>query len=354
MRGMNYFDLFVVTVSLIDVILTTASTDLGADITYIRVLRIARIARLLRIVRLLRFFRPMRVLVLSVLNTLKSLTWTALLLVTILFLFGVIYTQAATSFFTDDFCNTAGRTCPPLKTDVETTKLFYYFGTIPKAILSLFKALTGGVSWEEVFVPVEEMGSFWAMFFIVFISFCYLAVLNIVTGIVCSTSIESAIEDLDLQVQAHIANKDKFTSQLTKLFVEIDADESGNITRQELEHAIRADEKQAADVFSAIGISVETALQLCSLLDLQGNRTIGIEEFVDGCLKLRGNAKATDMHFLLEESRLHCRKLTALARYFEEDFRSEIREQVQMALSKSAAGQPPVVSLRAAAAESGS
>merc|ERR1712008_39418 len=220
-------------------------------------------------------------------NTLKSLTWTVLLLVTILFLFGVLYTQAATMYFTDGFCNATGRTCPPSKNDVENTQLFFYFGTVPKAILSLFKTLTGGVSWQEVLVPVEELGMFWAIFFVALISFCYLAVLNIVTGIVCSSSIESAVEDLDLQVQAHVANKDKFTKQLTKLFEEIDEDHSGNITRQELEDAIQADERQAAAVFSAIGISMETALQLCALLDLDGNRTIDIEEFVESCLKLR-------------------------------------------------------------------
>jgi hypothetical protein len=276
----------------------------------------------------------MRVLVLSVLNTLKSLTWTVLLLVTILFLFGVIYTQAATGYLTDEFCNATGRTCPPSKTDVENTELFYYFGTIPKAILSLFKSLTGGVSWQELVMPLEEMGMFWAIFFVLFIAFCHLAVLNIVTGIVCSTAIESAIEDLDLQVQAYAADKDKFTKKLAQLFHQIDEDHSGNITKQELEDAIRADEEKAHTLFAAMGISGKTALQLCALLELDSSTNISLEEFVERCLKLRGPAKSTDMHLLMEQGHTNDRKLTALVRYFDEDFRSDIHEQFQQATSK--------------------
>merc|ERR1719195_2306228 len=162
--------------------------------------------------------------------------------------------------------------------------------------------------------PLEDIGIFWALFFVFFISFCYLAVLNIVTGIVCSTAIQSTTEDLDLQVHAHLGDKDKFAKKLGQLFTQIDQDHSGYITRQELDDAIRADEEKAQAVFSAMGISGETALQLCALLDLDGGTKISLAEFVERCLKLRGNAKATDMHLLMEQSRTNCRKLTALLR----------------------------------------
>jgi len=184
-----------------------------------------------------------------------------------------------------------------------------------------------------VITPLEEIGWFWAAFFIVFISFCYLAVLNIVTGIVCSTAIESATEDLDMQVQASLADKDKFSKQLAKLFETIDEDHSGNITVQELEEMIKDDSEGAAAVFSAMDISVETALQLCVLLDQDGGGTISLDEFVEGCLKLRGNAKATDIHLLMHESHTNCHKLNTLVRYFEEDFHSDLREQIHKAMS---------------------
>eukprot|EP00419_Tripos_fusus_P000955 CAMPEP_0172676974 /NCGR_PEP_ID=MMETSP1074-20121228/14356_1 /TAXON_ID=2916 /ORGANISM="Ceratium fusus, Strain PA161109" /LENGTH=289 /DNA_ID=CAMNT_0013494739 /DNA_START=52 /DNA_END=921 /DNA_ORIENTATION=+ len=262
----------------------------------------------------------------------KSLTWTVLLLVIILFLFGVVYTQAATGYFTGKYCNDGGRTCPPSKADVEDTPLYYYFGTVDAAVLSLFKTLTGGVSWQDVIKPLEEIGLFWALFFVAFISFCYLAVLNIVTGIVCSTAIESATEDLDMQVQASLADKDRFTRQLKDLFVVIDADNSGTISVQELENVIKADSEGAAAVFAAMDISVETALQLCTLLDTDHDRNISVDEFVEGCLKLKGTATSTDIHLLMHESHINCHKIATLLRYFEEDFRLELREQIMKAL----------------------
>jgi len=135
-----------------------------------------------------------------------------------------------------------------------------------------------------------------------------------------------------MQVQASLADKDKFTKQLKKLFDEIDQDHSGQITLQELESVVKNDSEGAAAVFAAMDISVETALTLCALLDADGSNNISVEEFVEGCLKLRGNAKATDIHLLIQESHTNCNKLTTLVRYFEEDFHTDIREHIQKAM----------------------
>jgi len=85
--------------------------------------------------------------------------------------------------------------------------LHYYFGSTARSTFTLFKTLTGGVSWQDVSEPLEDVSLLWAMFFVRFLSFCYLAVLNIVTGIVCTTAIESANDDLDMQVQASLEER---------------------------------------------------------------------------------------------------------------------------------------------------
>jgi len=331
----NYFDLTVVAFSAFELImsLTTSTIAVGADLTYIRVLRMLKMVRVMRVVRLMRFFRPMRLLVHCVLNTVKSLTWTVVLLLVILFLFGVLFTQASTQYFINDFCKNSPP-CPASEAAIEETRLFYYWGSIWRSIFTLFKTLTGGVSWQDVSDPLADVSFFWAAFFVGFISFCYLAVLNIVTGIVFSIAIESATEDLDMQIAANLADKEKYTKQLTNLFQNIDIDHSGHISLDEIQDVMKADPEGVSALFDAMEITVETAWELFQLLDTNGSRTVGLDEFVEGCLRLRGNAKAADIHLLMHESKLSCKKLATLEKYFEEDFLVDIREQLANVLMK--------------------
>jgi len=105
-----------------------------------------------------------------------------------------------------------------------------------------------------------------------------------------------------------------------------------DITVQELEEMIKAGSEGA--VVNAMDISVETALQLC-VLDQDGGGTISLDEFVEGCLKLRGNAKATDIHMLMHASRTNCHKLNTLFQYFGTSRKTST--QISVSRSKGAA-----------------
>jgi len=148
----------------------------------------------------------MRMLVHNVVNTLKSLTWTVILLFVSLYLFAVRFTQATTEYFIADYY-IDHPPCQASTATIEATTLHYYFGSTARSTFTLFKTLTGGVSWQDVSEPLEDVSLLWAVFFVRFLSFCYLAVLNIVTGIVCTTAMESANDDLDMQVQASLEER---------------------------------------------------------------------------------------------------------------------------------------------------
>merc|ERR1712032_238277 len=114
----------------------------------------------------------------------------------------------------------------------------------------------------------------------------------------------------------------------------IDMDNSGQISLNEIQDVMNADPNGVAALFGAMQISTETAWELFHLLDSDGSHTVGLEEFVEGCLKLRGNAKAADIRLLMHESRVTCKKLATLEKYFEEDFLIDLQEQLQKALTK--------------------
>merc|ERR550539_2189890 len=123
-------------------------------------------------------------------------------------MFGVIFTQAAMQNFSD-----AGLR------DGEGQR---YYGTVPRSIYTLFKSITGGVDWQMVSDPLSGLGWSWAGLFIIYISFTYFAVLNVVTGVFCQTAIESAQRDQDMVMQAIIKNKKYHIEKVRTLFQNID------------------------------------------------------------------------------------------------------------------------------------
>merc|ERR1719321_1048174 len=63
--------------------------------------------------------------------------------------------------------------------------------------------------------------------------------------------------------------------------------------------------------FESVDLDVAEAKGLFKLLDRNGNGVVEAEEFVLGCLRLRGNAKAIDLATLMYENRRAFRRIEA-------------------------------------------
>merc|ERR1719464_2338109 len=64
--------------------------------------------------------------------------------------------------------------------DAEVLHLFY--GSVSKATLTLFAVVFGGVDWFQAAEPLMNISPVFTCFFIVYISFMVLGVLNVFTG----------------------------------------------------------------------------------------------------------------------------------------------------------------------------
>merc|ERR1712187_134110 len=58
---------------------------------------------------------------------------------------------------------------------------------------------------------------------------------------------------------------------------------------------------QMLEAFKAINIDVSEAKGLFKFLDLDNSGEVNCEEFIDGCLRLSGPAKALDLSVLMRE-----------------------------------------------------
>ncbi|CAJ1420922.1 unnamed protein product [Effrenium voratum] len=168
----------------------------------------------------------LRTLTQSILYTLKSLIWALVLLTLIVYVFGILFAQAVNDHITDP-------ALPPLS-DQALAMSEIYFGNLWLAMLSLFMSIAGGVSWEQVLVPLQAISWIWVMVFLFYISFTYFAVLNVVTGVFCQSAIDSAQSDHDAVLQSILANKQAHIEKIRYLFNEIDAEDTGVITYQRL------------------------------------------------------------------------------------------------------------------------
>jgi len=297
----NFFDFFIVSMSVVDASLTaifTASSENGGNMTHLRVMRVFRVIRLvrtLRMVRLVRFIRALRALIYSLLVTIKSMVWAMLLLAMILYIFGVAFVQAVGDHYAD--------------AQPRDQQFDRFFGSLPKAMCTLFTSITSGLDWGDVLLACQRLGAHWVVLYVFFIIFTYFGVCNAITGVFCQGAIESAQLDKEMVTLQMMANEGAYKTALKEVFKEIDADDSGDITWGEFDIYLR--EEKCKLYLNSLNISTEDAWSLFRILDVNMTGTLDIDDFVDGCLNLKGPAKA--MHFVKLE-----RETKALAAFMEQ------------------------------------
>merc|ERR1712217_177195 len=127
-----------------------------------------------------------------------------------------------------------------------------YWGTLARTMFTLFKSITGGISWHEAVLPLSNVGQFWVMVFVLYIAFCFFVLLNVVTGVFCQSAMENAQRDKELATLNLLGSQEDMRAGLRAVFHEIDDDNSGNITLGELEPFLKNPSAQA--YLHALGI----------------------------------------------------------------------------------------------------
>lgn len=286
----NYFDFFVVMAQLLEVffelVARSSSIDAG-NFRVLRVLRILRLVRILRVVRVLHLISELRTIVSSIVGSFRSLVWVVVLLLLMIYIVAVFFTQSITDVVVE--LKKDGKS---FDKDEGLTTLTEYFGSLGRAILSLWQAMSGGLDWDTLAWPLFKDISITTGFaFAAFIAFALLALMNVVTGVFVQTALLSAREEEDSFM----------ASQIIALFNIADKDGSATISWQEIVESL--DDPQMAKEWKSIGVQAADARYLFKLLDLEGKGEVAFEEFMGGCLRLSGGAKAIDVLTIMQEAR---------------------------------------------------
>jgi len=279
----NLFDTVIVVFQLAEEFLTVLLVKIfGSDsgtknLTVLRVLRILRLVRIMRFLRILRLIRELHTMVGSILASLRSFFWTVALLFGLIYVVGVYITQMVADHMYQH--PTAA---------LEDPALARYYGSLGNCVLSLFQALSGGVDWEDVVVPLHPVDAPGGkigivLFYSAYIAFSMFVMLNLVTGIFVDSAQTNIREDRDLDL----------INRVHELFITADDDHSGRISW--IEFAKQLENPEMVEYFKSIDLDMSEAEHLFELLDVHNIGAITSEEFVNGCLRMRGPARAYDV-----------------------------------------------------------
>jgi hypothetical protein len=257
--------------------------------SFLRLLRILRLVRIIRLMRVLRLVDELRAIASSITSSMKSLLWTLVLLMLLMYSSGVAVTQVVGDHLKQlEIGNDVG--------DTMTDEMKYYYGTLSRAILSLFECITGGASWDAIMMPVaNDVSSFVIPLYCGYITFCLFAVMNSVTGVFCEKASAKVREDQE-QFLAHTCRK----TFERNVFANKKDQQDQVITWKEFSGQLHSEEVK--EFFKAIDVCVSEAEALFRLLDPNRTGSIHFTQFMHGILKLRGPAKSLDLTLLMHET----------------------------------------------------
>lgn len=277
----NIFDFTLVTMQLTEELLQALMDGQAfVNLSAMRVLRILRVVRIIRVIRLLRMISELRAIIASVIGSLRALGWTVLLLISFMYILSVYLTQLTVEM----------RISQGSDDDIEAIVRLY--GSLGISMLTLYQSIAGGIDWDDAVRPLmDQVHAVFGLFFSLYIAFTLLAIMNVVTGVFVESALSSAREDKDIYMVNHIRG----------LIDSMTTENNGSISWEDFQ--THCDSADMAEVFKTIDVDIKEAGGLFRLLDLNGNGEVDSEEFLDGCLRLRGPAKALDMALLMREIR---------------------------------------------------
>jgi len=173
------------------------------------------------------------------------------------------------------------------------------FGSFDLTLLSLYKALLGGMDWGDLYAIMLPLWWWLRFCFLVFICFNFIAMLNIVAAVFIKVAFLRSDSDKQYQVQKEMDEKQGYLNTMAAIFNQLDEDGDGMINLLEL--TAHLDTPSVGAYFSKLGVDVNEVEKLFTLLDEDGSGCIDSEEFMFGCLRLKGEAKSLDLAILQRE-----------------------------------------------------
>jgi voltage-gated sodium channel len=252
-----------------------------------RNVRLFRVTRILRVIRVVKICQSLRIMIFAILKSLDALLWVFAVLIFFKYLFAMVFMHATTEEFRE-YGNTSAEHLIKLKHD---------FGGLFQSFCTLFKVITNGRSWDEVYDSLSEVHAIYGLVFLAYVYFTVFLVLNVVVGTVVDVTSRVALRDRDRKVTEEMSKVKEYAEDVRQFFSMADSNKSGTLSWEEFCEYLEDDKTKAH--FQSLDLDISQAHVLFDLLDDNGDGVVGIREFLDGCIRLRGQARSIDLHLAI-------------------------------------------------------
>lgn len=281
----NWLDFVVVSLSAMEVI----AVSLPGNTTVLRLVRLGKLARGLRLIRMSKVLDSLHLLLKCIAASVSMLLWSLLLLAVIQCTAGMLIGQLVAGYIEDN--NNAA-----IESLETRQSIFRYYGTFSFTMLTMFEVLFA--NWT---IPcrllVDHVNEWYMMYFIIYRCLVGFCVLNVVSAVFVQQTMRVAAEDQDLFVQQKMRATEKYTKKLKHVFNLLDTTGDGVIEEEEFMELLNT--PTMAYFMAQLELESTDFLSLFKLMDVDDSGEVTVEEFMEGCKRLKGTAKSVDLALVL-------------------------------------------------------
>jgi len=254
-----------------------------------------RLLRLIKLTRFLKLFKTlgkelhtMKLILKSVRASQRTLFWSMLLLFMMQYVIGMIVFQLTQGFIQDE------------KNDIDQRRLiFNYYGTFMKTQITMFEITHVNYS-RAVRILADYCSEWWAWFFIVYRCCVAFAFVSVIKAVFIQSTLKVAERDRELLLHNKRQAKKELHQKLVDVFHilfggELDQ-ETFTIDRNTFLNICKQEPTKVW--MSALDIDISHPQGLFSLMDLDGDGNISIDEFINVANRVRGPAQTIDLYYL--------------------------------------------------------
>jgi len=183
-----------------------------------------------------------------------------------------------------------------------TVQILQRFGSVQKALLTLFECISGGEDWGPIYDLTTETSMLSSVCFLLYVLFVWLSLTNIITAMFVDKALQNAKPDADDLIMLKHKQDLESIQQLQSMFRSMDQDGSSSLTLAELRRSL--DDHQILSFFEVQGLDIKDVEMFFKLLSqISNSDEIDMEAFVSGCLRMKGYATNIDVFSILYQTR---------------------------------------------------
>jgi len=280
----NCLDTLMLFLRILDVwVLSTLQVETGLRLA--SGFRVVRIGPAVRHWQANKELRELWIVIGAVSETIKTLCWVGVMLIAVIWVFGILMTVSLVDRTSEEFDFTAS-----------AWSFEDYWGSVPRSAFSLFQVATRDNWISSLVSPIVKTEP--ALLIIIGFYFCIgsLALMNSIIAVVVECTLSAARASTEKEDENKQRADALVMNSLRKIFHDGDTDGSGELDLEELHAMVR--KHQVRDRLRMLRIPFRDLDLLFTLLDTECTGSVNTDMFFRGCAKLRGPAMACDLHQL--------------------------------------------------------